>query len=229
MRELIRSGEWPGGSRLPTESELSQRFGASRPVVRQALAKLRDEGLISSRQGSGSYVLAEPEAEALPTLHFPQIRSLSDIETFLHFREGIESEVAAAAAASRTDQDVAQLRALVSAGRIERKAPLTPEEDFGFHLAVAEASRNPFYLNTVLSLQQHILMTLEMIWSFSGEGDDLPDQVRADHAAIVEFIAGADAEGAREAMRTHLVRSRNRLQRGSTSGGPSGPVKRPQS
>lgn len=222
MRQLIKNGEWPGGSRLPTESELSQRFGASRPVVRQALAKLRDEGLISSRQGSGSYVLAEPETEALAALHFPQIRSLADIDTFLHFREGIEAEIAAVAAISRTEQDVARLRTLASAGRISRKAPLTPEEDFGFHLAVAQASRNPFYLNTVLSLQQHILMTLEMIWSFAGEGDDLPDQVRADHAAIVDFIAGGDAEGAREAMRAHLVRSRNRLQRGSMSSPPLG-------
>ncbi len=54
--ELIVSGEYPERSRLPSELELSRRFGASRPIVREALARLRDDGLIVSRQGSGSYV-----------------------------------------------------------------------------------------------------------------------------------------------------------------------------
>ena len=63
--ERIVSGEYAESSRLPSESDLSRRFGASRPIVREALARLRDDGLIVSRQGSGSYVQRRPDAAVL--------------------------------------------------------------------------------------------------------------------------------------------------------------------
>src|SRR5688572_9204859 len=71
--ELIARGDFALNSRLPSEAELSARFGASRPVVREALGRLREDGLIVSRQGSGSYVRRQPD---LAVLRFNQVRSL---------------------------------------------------------------------------------------------------------------------------------------------------------
>src|SRR5690349_810242 len=82
----IRSGRLAKNERLPSEKEFCERFGVSRPIVREALERLRKEGLIHSRQGAGSFVVdtaeremaALGEAEVLP----PQIHSIADIQKF---------------------------------------------------------------------------------------------------------------------------------------------------
>ena len=82
---LIRRGEFPKGVKLPPESELARRFGVSRPVVREALARLRDEGIVRSQQGSGTFVIRGmlPSAAALP-----QIRTLADLLALLRVSDG---------------------------------------------------------------------------------------------------------------------------------------------
>jgi len=56
MRNIILEGTWPQGSRLPTEKELSRKYGVSRPTIRNAKDILADEGLIRSIKGSGCYI-----------------------------------------------------------------------------------------------------------------------------------------------------------------------------
>jgi DNA-binding FadR family transcriptional regulator len=75
--ELIVTGEFAVNNRLPSEIELARRFGASRPVVREALARLRDDGIVVSRQGSGSYVKQRPD---MAVLHFAPFGSIADIQ-----------------------------------------------------------------------------------------------------------------------------------------------------
>ena len=75
--ERIVAGEFPGNARLPSETELALRLGASRPVVREALARLREDGVIVSRQGSGSYVRRRPD---LAILRFVPVGSIADVQ-----------------------------------------------------------------------------------------------------------------------------------------------------
>src|SRR5918994_190000 len=88
--ERIVGGEFPVNARLPSETELARRFGASRPVVREALARLRDDGLIVSRQGSGSYVKRRPDQAVL---QFVPVGSIADIQPcFEAGRLGVDAD-----------------------------------------------------------------------------------------------------------------------------------------
>src|ERR671916_1388904 len=106
--ERIVAGEFPVNARLPSETDLARRFGASRPVVREALARLRDDGLIVSRQGSGSYVRRRPDQAVL---QFVPVGSIADIQRCFEFRVGLEGAAAALAAARWEDQDLADIKA----------------------------------------------------------------------------------------------------------------------
>jgi DNA-binding FadR family transcriptional regulator len=214
MREHILQGKWLPSTRLPSEAELSRQFNVSRPVVRQALATLRDEGLVLSRQGSGSFIQpnAVPAAPRRPQVQFPALGSVADLESFLNFREGIEGEAAATAARRHT---AAQLETLMAAARQLQSANSQQAElDYEFHRAVAEASGNPFYVNSLESLREHILFGLNITWAFGTGQGDFKSQVVDGHAAIVEAIEARDAEKSRQAMRDHLRWARAKLMTG---------------
>lgn len=216
MRALIMQGKWTPSSRLPSEAELSRQFNVSRPIIRQALAALRDEGLILSRQGSGSFVQAGVvPAPTEPKVQFPQLTSVADLESFLNFREGIESEAAAIAARRHTEAQLSDLRA--AATRLGALANL-PEGDYEFHRAVAAATDNPFYLNSLESLRSHIMFGLSITWTFGSGQGDFQHTVQQHHTNIVDAIAARDADVAREAMRLHLQWARAKLMTGQFHG-----------
>lgn len=105
----ILNGVFQPGARLPTENELAERFGVSRPVVREALARLRVDGLVEARRGSGTYVLSRPSQT------LPELADLEDISRFLRYQElrfHVEGQAAALAAERRTEK---QLAAIVEA------------------------------------------------------------------------------------------------------------------
>src|ERR687895_671455 len=114
--ERIVVGEFPVNARLPSETELARRFGASRPVVREALARLRDDGLIVSRQGSGSYVKKRPDQAVL---QFVPVGSIADIQRCFEFRAGLEAAAAALAATRWEEGDLADIKAAFDEACIE--------------------------------------------------------------------------------------------------------------
>ncbi|WP_328766489.1 FadR/GntR family transcriptional regulator [Devosia aurantiaca] len=216
MRALIEDGSWSPRSRLPSETELARRFGMSRPVIRQALARLRDDGLIQSRQGSGSFVLEPIDGRdvAPSQVAFPAISSFADITAFASFREGMEGEIAAAAALNRTE---AQLGAIASVlARLDDKKPLSdrPQDDFDFHLAVAAATGNPFFINSLSSLREHMMMGMSLIWNFSADSADFRSTVGKHHRAVYAAIAKRDDGAARAAMKEHLQWASARMFKG---------------
>ena len=213
MLRLIREGSWTPRMRLPSEAELAQQFNMSRPVVRQALARLRDGGLIQSRQGSGSFVTdaATASAEVEHTVFFPPISSLADLDSFLNFREGLEVEASAAAARKHTATQLRDLKIAASQVLAGTADSTLAHSDYQFHVAVAAASNNVFYSNTLVSLREHMLIGLKLEWSFSGTRAEFRESVAVQHAAIVDAIERRDVDGARMAMRTHLQWARSKL------------------
>src|SRR3954471_16900978 len=109
---LIRGGEYPAGSRLPSEKEMAERFGVSRTVVREAVSRLKSEGLVESFQGKGVFVRRR---SADVPFRIDQ-RATDSVRSVLHIvelRKGIEAEAAALAAARRSEAEVKEIRRAV--------------------------------------------------------------------------------------------------------------------
>ncbi|MGH7056449.1 MAG: FadR/GntR family transcriptional regulator [Acetobacteraceae bacterium] len=102
----IMAGEFAEATRLPAELALAQRFGVSRVVVREAIARLREEGLIVSRRGAGNFVGAQPDRAVL---RFAPLGSISDIEKCFEFRAPIEAEAAYFAACHHDQETLARI------------------------------------------------------------------------------------------------------------------------
>jgi DNA-binding FadR family transcriptional regulator len=214
---LIVSGEFPENGKLPSETSLAVRFGASRPVVREALSRLRDDGLIVSRQGSGSYVRRRPDDAVL---RFTPMASVADIQRCFEFRVAIEGAAAAFAAQRRDEAELAEIRAAYEAMETcIRTGELGVEADARFHEAVARASHNHYYVSVLISLQPHIARGMHLNRNLSL----LHPQARLrlvqdEHAAVLAAIEAREPKAAREAMETHVENARRRMFEGSPKG-----------
>ena len=212
--ELIVAGEFPVNARLPSETELARRFGASRPVVREALARLRDDALIVSRQGSGSYVKRRPDQAVL---QFVPVGSIADIQRCFEFRVGLEGAAAALAATRREDIDLANIKAAFR--KLEaciETGQLGVEADEHFHHAIAEATHNQYHLSVQTSLQPHIAVGMSLTRNLSlRRAAQRLRLVQDEHLAIMKAIQGRDPQGARAAMETHIDNARRRMFEGA--------------
>lgn len=207
---LIASGEFPEKGKLPTEVELADRLGVSRTIVREALARLRDDGIVVSRQGAGTFVQRQPDKAILG---FRPMGSISDIHRCFEFRLGLEGEAAFFAAqrqdAKRTE-DIA--RALEALETIVRQGSVGAIADYDFHLAVAHATCNPFFVSVMELLRPHIDFGMNLARSLSlRKPVSRVRQVQQEHWRIYEAIDAGDALEAREAMRGHIANARTRI------------------
>jgi DNA-binding FadR family transcriptional regulator len=209
----ILDGTYSQGSRLPAEVKLAAWLGVSRPVVRVALARLRDDGRILSKQGSGSYVMSQPSVTAST---FPSPSSISDIELSFELRIAMEATAAYQAAQRRTDADLHHMKAALQALELAAKHnPLSIDEDYNFHFAVCQAAQNRFYIETMKFLRESVVISMNVARNLSAHHFiGYQSIVRHEHEAIIETIACGNAELARTAMRRHLENARRRLFQG---------------
>ena len=214
LKDKILAGDLPPGHKLPSEAELSDEYRVSRTVVREAVTRLRAEGLVETFQGRGSFVLAMPEPTSF-TVESAAIRSHHDVLDMIDFRVGIETEAAALAAARIDAGGGASIRAALDA--FVAAAPEDAvEADFNFHRAVAAASRNRFYLGLLDSLGPMMIMLprTRLGDSYSLTDTGHVDRVRREHDSIASAVIAGDADVARAAMRVHLGNTRLRLDAG---------------
>jgi GntR family transcriptional repressor for pyruvate dehydrogenase complex len=218
LTAMIERNEIVEGQRLPSETALAERFGVSRPTVRETLARLRDEGLIASRRGSGSYVQALPQDRtAIHTPAFRVVDSFNQIRQCYEFRAAVEGESAFLAATARSEAQLAELRGAIALldQSISARA-LGVEADFSFHLLVATASGNSWFVSALQAMRAQIEVSIEIARRLSLHKSDAHlVAVQAEHVAILDAIAGQDGAGAREAMRDHLSSTCNRIFGGS--------------
>jgi DNA-binding FadR family transcriptional regulator len=213
LKAQIASGDLRPDQKLPGENQLAASFFVSRPIVRDALQCLREEGLLYSRRGAGSFVMAVPEqVRDRSALAFAPVGTIADIQRCYEFRLAIEPEHAYqaarrwnAAALEAIGQSVDMMRAATLARRHSEEA------DFAFHSAIAEATNNHYYASTMAALKDHICVGMKFHGaSVLGPHGGL-QTVFDEHCAILEAIRMRDAERARETMRQHLEGSRNRI------------------
>lgn len=208
--ETILAGEFAVNARLPSEIDLAQRFGASRPVVREALARLRDDGIIVSRQGSGSYVKRRPDNAVL---RFVPVGSIADIQRCFEFRAGLEGAAAALAAERRDADDLTDIEAAFEALEASvREGRLGVDADERFHIAIAKATHNDYYVSVQTSLHAHIVFGMNLLRNLSLlRTAQRLRLVQDEHRAIVDAIAASQPQAARIAMQTHIDNARRRM------------------
>lgn len=210
----IMTGEFAVAARLPAESELAERLCVSRPIVRDALGRLRDDGLIESRRGSGSFVLRRPAPDVRS---FAPIGSISDIQRCFVFRIALEGETAALAAKTRDEDGLLKLRhAFIALEIVSEQGRLGVEEDIAFHRAVAETTGNHFFVTTLNGLHEQIATGISLNRNLSLiQPRSRLLTVQREHRAILDAIESGDEVSARRAMQTHLESARKRVFEGS--------------
>lgn len=210
----IIDGHYPVHKKLPTEAQLCQRYEVSRPVLRDALARLKEDELVVSRRGSGSFVIRQPDSAVL---QFAPISSIADIQRCFEFRADVESRAAHLAAVRRTPEQLEHIRHCYDViGKANARQDLATDEDYRFHLAITEAASNHYYITVLKSLNESIKegMNLTRRLSLMASRERLK-LVQDEHLAIVEAIADKDAERAEAAMRSHIGNARHRMFEGT--------------
>jgi GntR family transcriptional repressor for pyruvate dehydrogenase complex len=204
--EQIVSGALPVDTVLPTEPELCVRFGVSRTVVREAVRLLVSKGLVEVRHGSGMRVRPQAMWDLLdPQVLFGRLqheRNFDLLAEILEVRRIIEIEVAGLAARRRTDEDLAQLRALLVAMQAAlQDADAYTALDYEFHAVLLCAARNRLLIDMlqpvaeVLRAGRHITNRRARSLSTSLRG----------HVELCDAVAAQDEATARDAMRRHIV------------------------
>lgn len=208
--ERILKGEYGEGDRLPSEAELAQLNQVSRPIVREALSRLRDDGLVRSHRGAGSFVQRRPDRAMLD---FAPLDSLADMQRCFEFRTSLEAESARLAAQNATPTAVKEIEQALQ--RLEKRihaGELGVDADFAFHLAIARATGNRFFTDTLLSLKEQINFgqNLARNLGLRRPNHHLPE-VQQEHVRIFEAIRDGDPEQASQRMRQHISNSRRRV------------------
>jgi DNA-binding FadR family transcriptional regulator len=215
LSEQIKSGKLAAGARLPTEEELSRAARVSRTVVREAVAALRADGLVVTRQGVGAFVSAAPQ-QAPFRIDPDQLHSLDDVLNVMELRLGVEIESAGLAAERATRPQLRAIGvALEAMARAAEQGKDAIDQDLELHRAIAEATGNSQFPRFLQFIGRHLIprrIVSGMPQTMGGRRAYL-DLLQEEHQAIVDAIQSRDPKAAREAMRRHLTRSVERYRK----------------
>ena len=212
LEGMILEGTLKSGERLPAERALAERFGVSRPSLREAIQKLAAKGLLVSRQGGGNYVVDSLGSTfSDPLLHLLESNPEAQRD-LLEFRQTLEASCAYYAALRATEVDRERLTAAFEAlqdcyaradevSRVEEGAA-----DARFHLAIAEASHNAVLLHTIRGLFD--LLKRNVVTNIGGmyqQRTETRDMLINQHRDLYLAITEGRAEQAREVSTRHLL------------------------
>jgi DNA-binding FadR family transcriptional regulator len=208
----ITGGRIPPGSRLPTEQELIAATGVSRTVVREAVAALRAEGLVVTRQGVGAFVPAN--ARRPFRVDVDRLSSLREVLDVMELRTGVETEAAGLAAERGSPAQVRSIAdRLAAVDDALRRGEDAIDQDFAFHCSIADATGNPQFRR----LLEHLGRLIIPRQTIQG-GPGIPRRLysetfQKEHRDIVQAIRAGAVAPARAAMRRHLLNSRKRYRK----------------
>lgn len=200
--EMIESGELCPGDRLPPERRLAERFSVSRTSLRQAFLVLAERGIIESRQGDGTYLLAAPDhgPEGIGLLEAISERS-GMIADVLEFRKALEPQIAALAAERITEGQLDRLKVLVCD---QQRSLLTCGDgsrfDVAFHRLLVTCTGNRVIIGVMHSLAS-LLAENRTNWLQSSERQKASIE---GHLRIIDALVSKNADAARRAMEEHL-------------------------
>jgi len=202
LRGILRPGE-----RLPSERDLAEKFGVSRPSLRDAISSLEAKELLLTKPGSGVFVadvLGSAFAKPLVDLFAEHDEALFD---YLAFRRDLETLAAERAAQVASDTDLKLIDVIfqkMAAANVARDVKAEAELDAEFHLAIIEASHNVIMLHMMRSmfemLRRGVFYNRQVMFQQRTTRTSLLDQ----HRAINEALQDRDPDAARKAVHQHL-------------------------
>jgi len=215
LERWITEQQLSSGTQLPTERVLCERFGVSRAVIREAIARLKADGCVTTRQGSGAFVAARPGQGSFRLVRDPE-HSLSimpvEIWDIFELRYLVETGAAERAALRRTAEDLDRMRDVLARMQdaLAAQADAVGDDD-AFHVAIAAATHNPQIERFQAFMGGQFSDSRAPTWSSDGHRSGRAREAQAEHVRIFEAITRGDAKGARQAAQAHLVSAARRL------------------
>lgn len=203
----LRSGRYPVGSRLPSETDLAQQFGVSRPSVREALAALQFAGYVESRRGAGCVVVSlDSRGDAGGAVDRPALRTADDVVDLLEARLVLEPAALSAAAADPDRDALSSARAVIDGMRVAAAEPeLRAETDIRAHRALVRVCRNRLLVESTVRVLDLVLdpvlaTSRSDAWSSPGR----PQEWAGHHESVLEALEAGDPTAARHHCVQHL-------------------------
>ncbi|MEX3527093.1 MAG: FCD domain-containing protein [Burkholderia sp.] len=211
LSEEIRRGALRPGDRLPTEVAMMKQLS----VIREAISRLQAARIVETRHGVGTFVLA-PHNDATMQLPTADLSNMLDAMAVLEFRMDVEAASAALAAKRRTEQNLRLMQLALERfeAELQRGSTDTLAPDIEFHLQIAQASGNRYFIDVLSQLGRSVSPRTRLGSAELAELDqiDVLRQVLDEHRWIYRAIERQEPDDARAAMRVHLSKSRERLQ-----------------
>lgn len=202
IRDLISSGQLNPGDRLPSERLLSDRLGVSRTHLRDALRKLEFYGILKTMPQSGTIVagLGLPALKGLITDMLGL--QVNDFKSLVETRVILETNLAQLAAQNRSDSDLVEIEKALNAHRQRiRSNEDAVDEDFLFHLKIADASKNSVLKSLMLIITPDIMQYFK---THDVCGDGRSDLAVEQHEQLLQYIVEKNPEKAGESLQLHL-------------------------
>lgn len=211
IAEKITSGQFPLASKLPTESTLAQEFGVSRSAIREAIATLRQDGLVRSHQGLGLFVASDLRSRAFQ-IDADTLKTVEDLRHVMELRIEMEVGGAGMAARRRTHEQLTQMKAILQKMReaVERQEDYTTLEQ-DFHRATAEAAHNIHFRDFVQFLASRLSASRVVEKTISPRDKNISGKILREYEEIFQAIQIGDPDKARRAAWWHVLRSAERL------------------
>ncbi|WP_199224757.1 FadR/GntR family transcriptional regulator [Falsochrobactrum shanghaiense] len=209
MRQ-IDEGHWAPGDKLPTEHSLAQGFGVSRSVIREAIAQLRNEGLIETRQGVGAFVM-EPERRQAIRIEPEMLADRDNFRSLFQLRMALEIEAAGLAAVHHDADDLHRLdTALAQMSGAQKWTDEGISADLAFHRAIAAATHNEYFPHVLGFIAERINQAIRAARA-RAVLKDIVELTIGEHEQIRDAIAMRDPLHARTVMRRHIVGAAGRV------------------
>ncbi|MEI6893916.1 MAG: FadR/GntR family transcriptional regulator [Colwellia sp.] len=212
LRSQIINGSLPLGTKLPSSKKIEQQAGVSRSVVREAVAALKAEGLIISKQGVGIFV-ANTSLKKTFEIEKEEFSSIEDAVKILELRMAVEIEMSVMAATNRTKKHIKTLwKCLENFDKQVAAGNDAVKEDFAFHLAIGDASGNPYFSRFIKYIGSGVIPSREIITENIQTLDpkNYLEIIQTEHRNIAQAIEDKEIEAARIATREHLGNSLKR-------------------
>ena len=199
------------GSRLPSEQAMAEGFGVSRTVIREAISRLKAEGLIDTKQGRGAFVRAD-QLDVPYRIDLNSDDVLGSLLYIIELRRGLDAEIATLAAQRRKREQMAAIRrALAEIDRARKEGEDAVAEDLAFHLSIAHATANPLFPELLRFLNKFLVVAVKVTRANEDRRAEFARQVRTEHMAIAAAIERQDPEAAATAAKTHMINAAERI------------------
>ncbi len=209
MKRLIAVGEWKEGDRLPSEEELSERFHVSKASVHRALKAMENMGILDKGRGDGLYVRQVTLADLIRRLDLSVPISLETMINLQELRIHLETYAAYRAALHRTEEDLSEIRRVLSEMRMAKRDPDQESEaavtamqkrSHQFHTCLIQAAHS----DILSGIYNNLYESLDISRQFAIGTSSISFNSILAHETVFRHILERDARGARDAMSEHL-------------------------